>query len=177
MSNEKHIKTPITDEIIKTLKVKDIVYITGTIYTARDAAHKKLAELINNNEQLPFDFNGQAVYYAGPTPAKPNQPIGSVGPTTSGRMDAYSPLLISNGLKIMIGKGFRSNDVIDSIKKYNGVYLATIGGAAALIAKSVKKVEVIAFSYLETEAIRKLEVVDFPCVVAIDCCGNNIYEN
>lgn len=153
-----------------------MVYISGTVYTARDAAHKRLAEMLECGEAMPFDFNGQAVYYAGPAPAKPGKPIGSVGPTTGERMDAYSPTLIAEGLKVMIGKGTRSREVIDAMKTHTGVYFAAIGGAAALMAKCVLSAEVIAFDELGTEAIRKLEVKELPVVVAIDCFGNDIYE-
>ena len=155
----------------------DMVYLTGKIYTARDAAHKKLAELIEAGQKLPFDFNGQAVFYAGPAPAKPGRPIGSVGPTTAGRMDLYSPLLISKGLKVMIGKGLRSKEVTDAIMKYRGVYFAATGGIAALMAKCVKSVRTIAFDELGTEAIRELLVEKLPLVVAIDSKGRNLYES
>jgi fumarate hydratase subunit beta len=168
--------TPFTDEIINGLKAGDMVYLTGRIYTARDAAHKKLAELIEAGEKLPFDPVGEAVFYAGPTPAKPPRPIGSVGPTTAGRMDLYAPLLISNGLKVMIGKGLRSQEVVDAIVKYRGIYFAAIGGAAALMAKCVKSAKVIAFEELGTEAVRELTVEKMPVVVAIDSSGKNLYE-
>lgn len=167
---------PFTDETIHSLKAGDMVYISGTVYTARDAAHKRLFEMIQNDEQMPFDFQGQAVYYAGPAPAKPGKPIGSVGPTTGGRMDAYSPTLIAEGLKIMIGKGTRSAEVIEAMKKHTGVYFAAIGGAAALMAKCVLSAEVIAFDELGTEAIRRLKVKELPVVVAVDCFGNDIYK-
>ncbi len=163
----KTITTPITDEIIKTLTPGELVYISGTIYTARDAAHKRLTEMIKNGEQPPFGFEGQAVYYAGPCPSPPNQIIGSIGPTTSGRMDAYSPTLIANGLKVMIGKGYRNEAVEKAIKQNNGVYFVTIGGAGALLSKCVKSVELIAFEDLGTEAIRRLEVEMFPAIVSI----------
>lgn len=170
------ITTPIYDETIRSLKAGDMVFISGIIYTARDAAHKQLVEMIERGEPMPFDFNGQAVYYAGPAPAKPGKPIGSVGPTTGGRMDAYSPTLISKGLKVMIGKGSRNQSVIDAMKEHTGIYFAAIGGAAALMAKCVVSAEVIAFDDLGTEAIRKLEVKDLPVVVAVDCYGNNMYK-
>ena len=153
-----------------------MVYISGTIYTARDAAHKRLCEMLDAGEPMPFNFEGQAVYYAGPCPAKPGQPIGSVGPTTGGRMDAYSPRLIQQGLRVMIGKGSRSEEVIDALKKYTGVYFAAIGGAAALMAKAVKEAEVIAFDELGTEAIRRLRVEELPVIVAIDHEGNDMYK-
>ena len=167
--------TPIGDEAINGLSAGDAVYITGKIYTARDAAHKKIAELIEAGEKPPFDFNGQAVFYAGPSPAKPPRPIGCIGPTTSGRMDKYSPLFISKGLKIMTGKGNRSEAVIDAIVKHRGLYLAAIGGVAALMAKTVKSAKVIAFEELGTEAVMELEVENFPLIVAIDCRGKNLY--
>lgn len=170
------LQAPFTDEIIRTLKAGDMVYISGTVYTARDAAHKRLYEMLQRGEPMPFDFKGQAVYYAGPAPAKPGKPIGSVGPTTGGRMDAYSPTLIEQGLKVMIGKGTRSKVVVDALMKHTGVYFAAIGGAAALMARCVKSAEVIAFDELGTEAIRKLQVEELPVVVAVDCLGNDVYE-
>lgn len=166
---------PFTDEAIKNLKTGDMVYISGTIYTARDAAHKKLCELLEQGKEMPFDFAGAAVFYAGPCPAKPGKPIGSIGPTTSGRMDLYSPALIDSGLKVMIGKGFRSQEVIDAIVKTGGVYFAAIGGAAALMAKCVESAQIIAFEELGTEAIRKLVVKDMPVIVAIDSRGKDVY--
>jgi len=172
----KILNTPISDEAISGLNSGDAVYITGKIYTARDAAHKKIAELIENGKKLPFDFYGQAVFYAGPSPAKPSRPIGCIGPTTSGRMDRYSPLFISKGLKIMIGKGNRSDAVIEAIVKHRGLYLAAIGGVAALMAKTVKAAKVIAFEELGTEAVMELEVENFPAIVAIDSRGKNLYE-
>lgn len=176
MREKINITAPFEQHQIESLKAGDMVYISGTVYTARDAAHKRLCELIEKGEEMPFQFNGAAVYYAGPCPAKPGKPIGSVGPTTSGRMDLYSPTLIEKGLKIMIGKGLRSKGVIESIVRHKGVYFAAIGGAAALMAKCVESAEVIAFEELGTEAIRKLEVKDLPVIVAIDSRGNNLYE-
>lgn len=175
MKERIELTTPFSDDVIKSLKVGDLVYISGVVYTARDAAHKKMYELLEKSEPMPFNFTGAAIYYAGPCPPKPGKPIGSVGPTTSGRMDLYSPRLIEEGLKVMIGKGLRSSEVIDAIVKYNGVYFAAIGGAAALMAKSVESAEVIAFEELGTEAIRKLYVNNLPVIVAIDCHGNNMY--
>ncbi|MDR0513529.1 MAG: Fe-S-containing hydro-lyase [Treponema sp.] len=172
----KEIGTPFTAESISSLNCGDFVYLSGTIYTARDAAQKKLVELIESGKPLPFDFNGQAVFYAGPAPARPGKPIGSVGPTTAGRMDLYAPLLISKGLKVMIGKGLRSKEVIDAIVKYSGVYFAATGGIAALMAKCVKSANLIAFEELGTEAVRELEVERLPLVVAIDRMGRNLYE-
>ena len=170
------LEAPFTDEAIKKLRAGDMVYISGTVYTGRDAAHKRLYEMIGKGEEMPFDFVGQVIYYAGPCPAKPGKPIGSVGPTTGGRMDAYSPLLIEHGLKVMIGKGSRSEEVIDALKKHTGVYFAAIGGAAALMARCVESAEIIAFDELGTEAIRKLEVNQLPVIVAIDSVGNNSYD-
>ena len=176
MEEKRIISAPFTDETILSLHAGDMVYISGTIYTARDAAHKRLCEMLDAGEPMPFDFEGQAVYYAGPCPAKPGQPIGSVGPTTGGRMDAYSPRLIQQGLRVMIGKGSRSEEVIDALKKHTGVYFAAIGGAAALMAKAVKEAEVIAFDELGTEAIRRLRVEELPVIVAIDHEGNDMYK-
>lgn len=170
------LQAPFSDETIRSLKAGDMVYISGTIYTARDAAHKRLFEMLERGEAMPFDFGGQVVYYAGPCPAKPGKPIGSVGPTTAGRMDAYSPLLIEKGLKVMIGKGLRSAEVVDAIIRHTGVFFAAIGGAAALMARCVDSAEVIAFDDLGTEAIRKLHVTELPVIVAVDCEGNNVYE-
>lgn len=173
---EKKIVTPLTYEKIKDLKAGDSVLISGVIYTARDAAHKRLVELLNKGEVLPIDVKDAIIYYVGPTPAKPNQPIGSAGPTTSYRMDSYAPRLLDIGLKGMIGKGSRSREVIESMKKNGAVYFASIGGAAALMGKSIKKAELIVYEDLGSEAIRRLEVVDFPVVVVIDAEGNNLYE-
>ena len=170
------IKTPIGDETINTLNAGDILNISGKIFTARDAAHKRLAELIEAGKELPFDPVGHAVFYAGPAPAKPGRPIGSVGPTTAGRMDLYAPLLISKGLKIMIGKGLRSREVTEAIVNHGGIYFATIGGIAALMAKCVKSVSLLAFEELGTEAVRELVVENLPVVVAIDSKGSNLYE-
>lgn len=176
MDNRIEITTPFSDEMIKSLKAGDMVYLSGVIYTARDAAHKRMCEMLDKGEAMPFDFTGAAIYYAGPCPAKPGKPIGSIGPTTSGRMDLYSPRLIEKGLKVMIGKGLRSKEVVDAIVKHCGVYFAAIGGAAALMAKSVESAEVIAFDELGTEAVRRLAVKDLPVIVAIDSKGNNMYE-
>jgi fumarate hydratase subunit beta len=167
---------PITDEVIGGLNMGDMVCLTGKIYTARDAAHQKLAELIEAGGELPFDITGQAVFYAGPSPARPGKPIGSVGPTTAGRMDIYSPLLISKGLKVMIGKGLRSREVADAIVNYRGVYFAATGGIAALMARCVKSARLVAFEELGTEAVRELTVEKLPVTVAIDSRGRNLYE-
>ena len=176
MAQVKSIVTPLTDEVIKTLKIGDKVSITGVIYSARDAAHKKLVELIEAGKDLPFDMPGQAIYFVGPTPAKPGNAVGSAGPTTSGRMDAYSPILIAHGLKGMIGKGPRSESVKDAMKKHGAVYFAAVGGAGALISKSITKVDVIAYPELGAEAIRRMEVKEFPAIVAVDASGNDLYE-
>lgn len=176
MEEKKILRAPFTTEMITPLRAGDMCYISGTIYTARDAAHKRLVEMLGRGEEMPFDFEGQVVYYAGPCPAKPGQPIGSVGPTTGGRMDAYSPTLIAQGLRVMIGKGLRSPEVVDAIKKYQGVYFAAIGGAAALMGKCVKEAEVIAFDDLGPEAIRKLRVEELPVIVAVDSLGGDVYS-
>lgn len=173
---EKHITAPINEEITKNLKAGDYIYISGTIYTARDAAHKRMFESMNKGEQPPFSLENNIVYYLGPSPAKEGQVIGSAGPTTSSRMDKYTPLLLNHGLKGMIGKGKRSEEVINSIKKNNAVYFAAVGGAGALLSKCIKKAEVIAYDDLGTEAIRKLEVENLPVIVVIDSDGNNLYE-
>ncbi len=176
MEEKKILSAPFTTEMITPLRAGDMCYISGTIYTARDAAHKRLVEMLRRGEEMPFDFEGQVVYYAGPCPAKPGQPIGSVGPTTGGRMDAYSPTLIAQGLRVMIGKGLRSPEVVNAIKKYQGVYFAAIGGAAALMGKCVKEAEVIAFDDLGPEAIRKLRVEELPVIVAVDSLGGDVYS-
>lgn len=172
----KRVVTPLNDLEISELKCGDSILLTGTIYTARDAAHKRLIELIEKGEELPFDLKGETIYYVGPTPPKPGMVIGSAGPTTSYRMDAYAPKLLDLGLKGMIGKGLRNEEVIESIKKNKAIYFGAIGGAAALIGKSIVKSEVIAYEDLGSEAIRRLEVKDLPLVVIIDSLGNNLYE-
>jgi fumarate hydratase subunit beta len=173
---EKRITTPLTAEKVKDLKAGDTVLISGTIYTARDAAHKRLVDLLDKGEKLPIDVKDQIIYYVGPTPAKPGHALGSAGPTTSYRMDPYAPRLLDQGLKGMIGKGLRSKEVVEAMKKNTAVYFAAIGGAAALIGKAVEKAEIMAYEDLGSEAIRKLEVKDLPVVVVIDCEGNNLYE-
>ena len=173
---ERKVILPLTDEIIKDLKVGDNVLLSGVIYTARDAAHKRMVEALDKEQGLPIDIRGQTVYFMGPSPAKPGQVIGSAGPTTSGRMDSYSPRLMAEGLKGMIGKGTRSQAVKDAITKYKAVYFAAIGGAGALIARSIKKAEVIAYDDLGAEAIRRLEVEDFPAMVINDSYGDDLYE-
>lgn len=170
-----NIKTPLKAEDIRKMKAGDIVKISGKIYTARDAAHKKLTELIKNNEKLPFNIEGAVIYYVGPSPEKEGQVIGSAGPTTSGRMDSYTPLLLDEGLKGMIGKGSRGVKVLDSIKKNKAVYFAAVGGAAALIAKTIKSSRIIAYEDLGTEAVRELEVEEFPVIVINDMYGNDLY--
>ena len=177
MSTEvKHITPPLTDEVVKDLKIGEKVLITGVIYSARDAAHKRIVDMMAENEELPFDLKGAVIYFMGPAPAKPGQPIGSAGPTTSYRMDAYSPTLVAAGLKGMVGKGARSDEVVESMKEHCAVYFAATGGAGALISKSIKKAEVVAFDDLGAEAVRRLEVEDFPCTVAQDCYGDNMYQ-
>ncbi len=174
---EKKIQTPLTEETIKSLHVGDMVKITGTIYSARDAAHKKLTELIEKGEPLPFSLSGNVIYYLGPTPAREGQVIGSAGPTTSTRMDKYTPKLLSLGLKGMIGKGRRGSDVLQAIRSEGAVYFAAVGGAGALLSKCIKKSRVIAFEELGTEAIREMFVEDFPVIVAADAEGNDIYQS
>jgi fumarate hydratase subunit beta len=169
------IKTPLSDEVIEELKTGDKVLISGVIYSARDAAHKRLVELINQGKALPFDLTGQVIYYVGPTPPRPGMAIGSAGPTTSYRMDPYAPTLMAKGLKGMIGKGARSSYVVEAIKKYKAVYLGATGGAGALISKRIKAVEVVAYEDLGPEAIRKMEVEDFPAIVVNDIYGNDLY--
>lgn len=173
---EYHITTPLKDEDIKKLKAGDSVKITGVIYTARDAAHARLVKLLEEGKELPVDLKGQVIFYVGPTPAKPGRPIGSAGPTTSYRMDAYAPALLRVGLKGMIGKGARSQEVKDAIKSEKAVYFAAVGGTAALIAKSIKKAELITYEDLGAEALRRLEVVDFPAIVINDIYGGDLYE-
>jgi fumarate hydratase subunit beta len=176
LAQVKTITTPLTDEVIAGLKAGDNVLINGTIYTGRDAAHKKMFDLIQKGEELPFAMQGQIIFYVGPTPARPGNPIGSAGPTTSYRMDAYAPKLHELGLKASIGKGSRNAEVKESLKKFKAVYLAVTGGAAALVSKSIKKAEVIAYPELGPEAIQKLEVENFPAQVINDMHGGDIYE-
>lgn len=173
---KKQIKVPLKKEELMQLKSGDYVYLTGIIYSARDAAHKRMYETMKKNESIPMDLKDNVIYYLGPTPAKEGQVIGSAGPTTSSRMDKYTPLLLDNGLNGMIGKGKRSKEVVDSIKKNKAVYFAAVGGAGALLSKCIKKSEVIAYDDLGTEAIRKMEVENFPVIVVIDSKGNNLYE-
>ena len=175
MSEPIRLKTPLSNEDVERLKIGDRVLITGVIYTGRDAAHKRLFDLLRDGKDLPFDIRGQIIYYVGPTPAKPGQVFGSAGPTTSYRMDAYAPSLIERGLKGMIGKGMRSVAVKEAMKKHKAVYLAATGGAGALLAKRVKKAQVVAYEDLGPEAIRRLEVEDLPVIVINDVNGNDLY--
>lgn len=172
----KNIKLPLTDDIIENLNAGDSVLLTGTIITGRDAAHKRLYELAENGSKLPVKIDGEVIYYVGPAPAKPGYAVGPAGPTSSYRMDKYTPTLLDMGLKGMIGKGARNQEVIDLIVKNHCVYFAAIGGAAALIAKSIKSEELLCYEDLGTEAIRRYTIEDFPCIVVIDSKGNNIYE-
>ena len=168
--------TPLDEKTLLSLKVGDVVKISGIIYTGRDAAHKNITEAMNKGAKLPVDLNGQVIYYVGPSPAKPGEVIGSCGPTTSFRMDPYTPQLLEAGLKVMIGKGPRSPQVVEAMKKHGAIYLAAVGGAAAIISRSVKNAEIIAYEELGPEAIYKLEVKDFVCFVAVDAHGNELYK-
>lgn len=172
---ERRIQTPLTEEVTRSLTAGDKVLIDGVIYTGRDSAHKLLIESLEKGEDLPVDLDGQIIYYVGPCPAKPGDPIGSAGPTTSGRMDVYTPALLEIGLKGMIGKGNRSAAVIDAIEEHAAIYFLAIGGAGALLAKSVRKAEVVAYDELGPEAIHRLEVEGFPVVVGVDTRGTDIY--
>ncbi|MFC1569187.1 Fe-S-containing hydro-lyase [bacterium] len=176
MGDVKKIVTPLTEQLVKDLKIGDSVLISGIIYTGRDSAHKRLIESLEKGETLPIEIEGQIIYYAGPAPAKPGRPIGSIGPTTSYRMDPFAPRLIALGLKGMIGKGNRSDAVKQALQDYKAVYFGAIGGAAALMAKCVKSAEVVAYEDLGPEAIRKLEVKNFPAVVVNDCYGGDLYQ-
>lgn len=171
----KKLETPLTDEVIKTLKTGDSVLISGIIYTARDAAHARLVALLDDGKDLPFDPKGAIMYYVGPSPAPPGRPIGSAGPTTSYRMDPFAPRLLEVGLKGMIGKGPRSDEVKAAIRKYTGIYFAAVGGAAALISQSVQEAEIIAYEDLGPEAVRRLVVKDFPAIVANDVYGGDLF--
>ena len=176
MPDIKRLRTPLTADDIKTLKAGEQVLLTGKVYTARDMAHKILCQAIEQGKTLPFDLSGAVIYFTGPTPARPSRVIGSVGPTTSSRMDAFSPLLIEKGIKAMIGKGYRSQTVIDALKKCGAVHFAAIGGAGALLSKHIVSAKVIAYEQLATEAVRELELVDFPLFVAYDSTGRTIYK-
>ena len=173
---EIHITTPLTDDIIEKIHAGDIVYITGVIYSARDAAHKRMSEILEGGGRFPFDIKGSVIYYLGPTPARPGNVIGSAGPTTSSRMDKYTPALLDLGLKGMIGKGRRSDQVKEEIIKNKAVYFAAAGGAGALLSERIKSSEVIAYDDLGTEAIRKMYVENFPVIAAADCYGGDVYE-
>jgi fumarate hydratase subunit beta len=176
MSEIKRLQPPLTDTDVQSLKAGDQVLVTGEVYTARDMAHKRLCEAIENDRQLPIPLEGAIIYFVGPTPARPGKVIGAAGPTTSSRMDSFSPKLLAKGLKAMLGKGYRGDEVRDALEKYTAVHLSTIGGAGALLSKHIVTAEVIAYEDLGAEAIRKLKVVDFPAVVAYDCYGNSIYK-
>ena len=173
---EKHIQAPLLEAEIRDLKAGDYVYITGTLYTARDAAHKRMQEALDRGEGLPFDIKDQVIYYMGPSPAREGRPIGSAGPTTASRMDKYAPRLLDLGLKGMVGKGKRTKEVLDAVIRNGGIYFAAVGGAGALLSKRIRKAEVIAYEDLGTEAVRKLEVENFPVIVVADRFGNNLYE-
>lgn len=170
------IKAPLDEKTVEQLRAGDQVLISGVLYTARDSAHKRMVEALDKGEKLPFDIKGQVIYYMGPSPAKPGYAIGSAGPTTSGRMDAYAPRLMAEGLKGMIGKGDRATTVTDAMKKYKAVYFGAIGGAGALISTTIKKSEIIAYDDLGAEAIRKLQVENFPAAVINDIYGNDLYR-
>jgi len=172
----KHLQLPLSKEDVLGLRAGDRVRLTGVLYTARDAAHQRLVSLIEAGRELPIPLTGQCIYYVGPTPARPGQVIGSAGPTTSYRMDSYTIPLLERGLRGMIGKGRRSPEVVEAMKKFGAVYFCAVGGAAALIARSIKSSEIVAYNDLGTEAVRRLEVENFPLIVAIDCYGNNLYE-
>ena len=176
MSETYNLTTPLTEETTRNLKAGDIVYLNGTIFTARDAAHKRLVDLIEAGEELPFDLEGSIIYFVGPTPPKPGDPIGSAGPTTSYRMDSYSPTMLKHGSKGMIGKGKRNQDVKDACKEYGGIYFGATGGAGALLVKQITEAEVIAYPELGPEAVRKITVKDFPVTVINDTFGNDLYQ-
>lgn len=170
------LQAPLTEEDVRSLKAGDEVLISGVVYTARDMAHKRLCGSIDAGKELPFELEGAIIYFVGPTPARPGRVIGAAGPTTSSRMDAFSPKLIAKGLRVMIGKGYRGDEVREALKKYGAVHLSAIGGAGALLSKHIVSAEVIAYEDLDTEAMRKLQVVDFPAVVAYDSYGNSVYK-
>ncbi len=176
MDEIKKLQPPLSDSIVRSLKAGDEVLVSGVVYTARDMAHKRLCEAIDAAEELPFELEGAIIYFVGPTPARPGKVIGAAGPTTSSRMDPFSPKLLAGGLKAMIGKGYRGGEVREALKKYGAVHLSTIGGAGALLSKHIVSAEVIAYEDLGTEAIRKLQVIDFPAVVAYDSHGNTVYK-
>ena len=169
------LKTNELEKMLPKLRVGDTLVLSGTIYTARDAAHKRIVALMDEGKKLPFELDGAVIYYAGPTPGKNGMPVGSCGPTTSGRMDGFAPRLIANGLTAMIGKGERSQEVIDAMIKYGAVYLCAVGGAGAVVARSIKSAEVIAFDELGCESVKRMEIEGFPCTVAIDASGGNLF--
>ncbi len=173
---DKHIKTPITAETTKDLKAGDYVYITGTVYVARDAAHKRMIEALERGEDLPIDIKDASIYYMGPSPAREGRPIGSAGPTTASRMDKYAPVLLDLGQKAMIGKGKRTREVTEAIIRNQAVYFAVVGGAGALLSKCITKSEIVCYEDLGAEAIRIIEIENFPAIVVIDSEGNNLYE-
>ena len=173
----KNIYLPLTDNVITELRAGDSVLLTGVLYVARDAAHRRMLETLERGEPLPFDISGQTIYYMGPSPAPPGKVIGSAGPTTAGRMDIYTPRLIEQGLKGMIGKGMRSQSVKDAVVKYRAVYFGAVGGAGAVISRSIRKAEVVAYDELGAEAVRRIEVEDFPAVVINDIYGADLYED
>lgn len=176
MSEIQKLEPPLAEAVVRLLKAGDEVVITGVVYTARDMAHKRLCQLIEAGETLPFELEGAVIYFVGPTPARPGRIIGAAGPTTSSRMDAFSPTLIAHGLRAMIGKGYRGSEVREALKRYGAVHLSAIGGAGALLSKHIVSAEVIAYEDLSTEAIRKLQVVDFPAIVAYDANGRTVYK-
>ena len=177
MSEVRKLRPPLTEADVRALKAGDEVLITGPVYTARDMAHKKLCELIDAGQKPPIELDGAVIYFVGPTPARPGRIIGAAGPTTSSRMDAFTPKLLAAGLRATIGKGYRGGQVIEALKKYGAVHLSTIGGAGALLSKFIVAAEVVAYEDLCAEAIRKLQVVDFPAIVAYDAAGNSVYES
>lgn len=176
MSEIKKLRAPLAETDVRSLKAGDEVVVSGVVYTARDMAHKRLCEAVDAGQKLPFELEGAVIYFVGPSPAQPGRVIGAAGPTTSSRMDAFSPKLIAGGLRAMIGKGYRGQQVREALKKYGAVHLSTIGGAGALLSRYIVSAEVIAYNDLGTEAVRKLEVVDFPAIVAYDCYGNSVYK-
>lgn len=173
---EKHLTLPLRDEDILDLKTGDFVYLTGNMFVARDAAHKRIFELLNNGKNLPIELLGACIYYMGPSPARPGRVIGSAGPTTATRMDKYAPAFLDAGQKVMIGKGRRSSEVMDAIVRNHAVYMAAVGGAGALLSKCIKESKIVCYEDLGAEAVREIRVEDFPVIVAADCSGNNIYD-
>lgn len=173
---DQHISTPITEQIAENLQAGDYVYLNGTIYVARDAAHKRMTEALDRGEGLPIPIQNATIYYMGPSPAREGRPIGSAGPTTASRMDKYTPRLLDLGLKAMVGKGKRTKEVLDAVVRNKAVYFAAVGGAGALLSKCIKQSEIVCYEDLGAEAIRKIEVENFPVIVVADCHGNNLYE-